>query len=510
MYSIQRYNGAWVTLPTANLEGVSVTKGKEQDRIFARVSVDGTIKFYGSDYDTLISLISSLKIQARILRDSTVIATGYLNLLGKWDADNSVCELGFDVVDAYTPILKLWDEDVNLSGLTYNQVILEVDSETKTVTFDRSIVHDAPTPENNYTEGTHTAELWVFVKELIQFPADGWTYDRSGTGDNDPWIMYEGYSKAVDGTQTVQRTFNRFYEIEDVLNRLVTESDGNFDASEFSDYLGDDSELTYLLLAAKKQIKDENEYIKDKSLTLSGVLSLMKNLFNLDWFLDADDSDNLKFKHPSEISLSLPNLTTWPAHDLTDFEDLNWSLQKKVYDYQTDLPFKEKWTVERSRQEDFDGLPIRYDVETEQSIEYDISKFQNNIQAILNSVGDNDAGDISDSGFCMVAVNTSDKIISKTGILSGESVINGKLALSQLHEDHFIEGGRYFSTGTINGSSETFTNTKRIKQIVELKAPVNIDDFDFDALVKTSLGNGELISVSEPLNEGYATIKIIL
>lgn len=506
MFDIQFQTAtAWRDFNAANLDGLTIVKSKEKDRIFSRVTVDGTAKFYGADFTVLLGLIDNLKVTARIRRDSVVIATGFLNLLGKWDIDNKVCELSFDVVDQYTPVFKVWDEKVSLTGLTSNTVTLEVDSEQKEVRLLRSEYPVAPTPENNYTEGTHTAEEWVYVKEFIDFPADGWDYDPALTGDNDPWLKYRGYSKETDTTQTVTRTFKYFYDIDDLLNLLCINSDCDFDPSDFSDYLLDDSELNYIQIAHKKNIISAGEIVKDKSMSLSSFLKAMKAMFNLDWFLDDGD---LKFKHPSEISWALPSFTTYPAHDLTTLSGVNWSLQKKVYSYSGEFPFKEVWQTEVTRDEDFNGLPIRYNIESEQIIEFDLSSFQTNFKAILNAENDNDPGDISDNGWAIVVTDATDKITSKTGILSGDTLINGKLALSQLHDDHFKDG-RYFSSGTMNGSAETFTNIKRGREIIELTAPATIDDFNFDYLVKTQIGNCELVSVSEPCNGGFSKIKLI-
>lgn len=509
MYSIQYKNIIWITLTTANLENVSVIKSKEADKIFSRVKVDGSIKFYGVDYTLLAGYLSSLKVEARIRRDSTTIATGYINLLGSWDADNKVCELSFDVVDEYTPVFKLWDEDVSLFGLTSNQITMSVDSEQKEVRLLRSEYPVAPTPENNYTEGTHTATEWVYVKEYIDFPADGWDYDPDFTGDNDPWIKYEGYTKDVTSTQTVTITRSHFYELADVLEELCTESGCYFDTSDFSDYLDADSELNYLFMGHKKQIIAPAEFVKEKKISLSKMLQAMKAIFNLDWVLIENESSQfeLKFKHPSEISMSLPSFTTYPAHDLTTLEGVNWSEQLKKYTYSGELPFKEVWSVEESMNEDFDGLPIRYNIESEALVEYDISGFQMNFKAILKAANDNDPGDISDNGFCLVACNSSNVILSDTGILSTDTLVNCKLSLSQLHYDHF-RSGRYFSSGTLNGSTTAFSNVKKMRDSQEYSAPATIDDFNFDYLVKTAFGNGELISVTEYCNESFSKIKL--
>ena len=182
MYSIEYYTGsAWVQLTDVSFEGVSIVKAKENDRIFSRLSVDGTITFYNSSYSTLLSLLSDFKAESRIKRGTSVVVEGFLNLLGKWDTDNKICELEFKSVDDYTDIFKVWDEEISLSGITNRTITLEVESEQKEVRLSRTTYPTAPTPENNYTEGTHTAEEWVFVKEMIDFPADGWDYDPDFT-----------------------------------------------------------------------------------------------------------------------------------------------------------------------------------------------------------------------------------------------------------------------------------------------------------------------------------------
>lgn len=508
MYSIEYYTGTiWNTLSSANFEAASVVVSKNDNHIFYRKEIDGILKFYGGDFSVLKSKIHLQKLEARIKKDSTVVAEGYLNLLGKWDIDNSVCELSFAVVDDYTPLFKLWDEDVSLSTLLPKLIKLTIDSENKEITFLKSEYHEPPLPANNWVFYSSTPDLWIYRKQLIYFPAPDWDYEDDFTAPSDPWIKYSGaYSKAETTLQTVTRTFPYFYKITDLLNRLTAYSGCGFAPGDFSPYLEGDSELKFILISHNKNIISPGEFVKDKKMSLSGMLKVMKAMFNLDWYLD---EGVLRFKHPSEISWTLPNLTTYPAHDLTTFKSVNWALQKIVYTYSDDPPFKEKWNVEESMDVDFDGLPIRYNVETDQIIEYDLSKFQSNFEAILNVGNSHDSGNISDNGWAVVAVDDFDKIISKVGILSGKTLINGKLALSRLHNDHFKTGGRYFSFGEMNGSAATFTNVKRKREIVDLSIPAKIEDFEFDYLVKLSIGNCEIVSVSEPCNGEYSTIKLL-
>jgi len=512
MYDIQYYTGtAWVTLPNVNLEGVTIVKAKEDDRIFARVSVDGSFKFYGASFDILYALLSDFKVESRVRRNisqfANVIATGYLNLLGKWDIDNSTCELSFDVVDQYTPVFKLWDEKIGFKSLFTYSVMLSVDSETKEITFLRSEYHEEPEAKNNWVFYSLTSTHWIFRKQVIGFYADGWDDDWALPDLSDPWLKYHGkYSKAETTTQTLTTDYSHFYYLTDIINLLATNSGCDFDETDYSNYLTSETDFDNILIAHKKNVISPGEYVKDRSLSLSSFLKTMKALFNLDWYLDAGD---LKFKHPSELNFDLPNLTTYPAHDLTTFEGINWGDQKKVFSYSVDIPFKEIWNVESSNQVDFNGLPIRYEIESDQMVEFDLSNFQANFTELMNAQSENYTGDVSDDGFCIVACDASRVIVNRTGILSGDTLINGKLALSQLHYDHFKTGGRYFTSGEMNGSNATFTNVKRTREIIEISAPATVDDFIFSNLVKLSIGYCELISVTEYLNGDYAKIKLM-
>ena len=132
---------------------------KNDNRIFYRKEIDGILKFYGGDFSVLRSKIYLQKLEARIKKDSTVVAEGYLNLLGQWDIDNSVCELSFVVVDDYTPVFKLWDEDVSLSTLPSNAANLEFNSLTKEITFLRSEYEQPPLPLNNWVFYSSTSDL---------------------------------------------------------------------------------------------------------------------------------------------------------------------------------------------------------------------------------------------------------------------------------------------------------------------------------------------------------------
>jgi len=514
MYSIEYTTtggSSWISYPGQNLEGVTIVKAKEDDRIFARVSVDGVLNFYGSYCSALFSLLSTdIKVQAQIKRDGTTVVNGYLNLLGTWDIDNNTCELSFDVVDQYTPVFKLWDEDVSLTTLT-STISYSFDSSQITEELPKASYpnySDLPPPENNYTYLGEDATNWIFAKQLIPFPADGWDYDQGLPGDGYPfWTKYPGFwSKQELNTQTVTDEFSGFFELVNVLYKLCTNSGCDFDETDFSTYLEDDSELNNIFIGYKKRVINPGVYIKEKQISLSDILKIMKAIFNLDWYLDAGD---LKFKHPSELNFDLPDLTRYPAHDLTTFEGINWVAQKKVFNYSVDIPFKEIWNVESSNQVDFNGLPIRYEIESDQMVEFDLSNFQANFTELMNAQSENYTGDVSDDGFCIVACDASRVIVNRTGILSGDTLINGKLALSQLHYDHFKTGGRYFTSGEMNGSNATFTNVKRTREIIEISAPATVDDFIFSNLVKLSIGYCELISVTEYLNGDYAKIKLM-
>ncbi len=492
----------------ANFEEVNIAKKKESSYIFARVSVNGSIRFTGSAFSILYAFLNSgvYELDAKFYRDNSLVSDGKLNLMGEINAEEKVADLKFTVTDPFVEMFKKWSEDMTVKGMYWQQIYIEVLSETKTVEKITESVQ-APEPENNYlwrstfplNNGTwrHT-----YTKQMINFPADTWDYDPDLEGDYVEWPVYDGYSKDIYDPVVVSRALNYCVSLAEMLFSLLDNIDSvGIDVNDFCSYLQADDELQNVLIGNKGSIKEGSNIEKDENINLKELLIALKQLFNLDWKIA---EGLLRLYHPSEISLSLPSFTTLPFHDLTDLHGINWS--KNTIHYKgNNLPYKEAWSLEPSFDDDFDGKPITYNINSEKAIEYKLSKFNNNIEKVLLG-----GEGVSDTGFIVVATDSAYKIIHKPGIFQTDKMIpNGKLTTSRLIVEHQMNGDRHLPTGEFNGEVVEFTNIKPMRSMIGVNvAGATIDSFDFDYLVRTEVGNMKLVSVIEKCNGEMTEIQL--
>ena len=508
MFSIQIHIGmGWIPLTTAIFEGVTIVRAKENDYIFPRTKVNGSIMFYSSDY-VLLRQQTSAKVQARIMRDGVVELEGSLNLHGKWDSFVETCELMFINEDQYLPFFKVWDQEFTLPFLSASTIKVKQKSKRKEVRIPLTPNTPRPQAENNFiydiaASGPNPTE-WIYAKQIIETPSDGWINDL----ENPNYIpgtfpIYIGYSLASASIQTVTTAIPFFYKLSEIIKFLANQCGVEFNNPTICDYLAAKPDLTRLLIAAKDNLLNRTIFAKDKKLSLSKLLQIMKAAFNLDWYLNGG---SLIFKHPTQNNTALPLPQDYPAHFTKSFKGIDWSTDKNQYSYSVDVPFKEVWETEPTINKDFDGVPITYDVVSDASIKIDF-KIQNNLKALM--LADDGDDSISNDGFCMVAVNNSNEVISKTGILTRESLINGGLSVSQLQNDHHINGDRYLASGFMNGVYTSFRNPKRLKSAAELIMPATVNDFNFNYLVETNAGACEIASVSEDVTKGSVKLKVV-
>ena len=527
MYKIQvKISGSWVQLTTANLEACSVTKAIESGHIFARQTVNGKIIFYGDDFVLLEAYLPTLQqIEAQIYRtepSATGVATGYLNLAGSWDYDRKVCELSFNVVDDYTTIFEQWDESLpRIATTSIYDVKVLLTSETMTLVITSTGSH--PPEEHNWKWVSTFGNEHTYKKQIIYLPASGWENDEGlpdfgSTLWNGETVTLNGeiytdeylfpviryaYSKRLTNPTDVEITLENFNNLADILEDELAEIDIDLPVN-YCPYFTSDGELTNLMITQKSYLLSADKKPSSKRLTVKQYLDFFKIAFNLDWYISGG---SLYFVHPSERAFLLPSPDNYPKHYIE-----YWGVQMDKYTYKSDeLPFKELWQVEKSYEDDFDGQPIRYsEGVSKNQIEYDLSQFQFNLAAVMIA-GDADAirkEDISEDGYCVVACNSQNEVITKSGIIwPDRNLVNGKLTISRLQDEHHRTGDRYFTTGTMNGETETFTNIRTRKEAT-FQLPAFVTDFNFDYLVNTGHGNMRLISVTEFFNGKFAEIKL--
>lgn len=237
----------------------------------------------------------------------------------------------------------------------------------------------------------------------------------------------------------------------------------------------------YLIQKSDAKRPSASEQATKGETTWKELMTAIQNYFNVKWYLDVDS--NLKIEHISTILKST-------GIDITVNPYLKTTANKKKFKFDKNLIYKfEQWNISEAYYEDFKGLPITYSDNCTKkdgkfdSKNYDTGEYMTDLGYLQNK-----PDKVSDTGFIIVACDANDKIINETGILSGNTILNGSLAISLLH-DNYWRHERIFLTGTMNGVSETFESAIKLKQLDKINI-IKCCDVDFDPIetINTDLG----------------------
>lgn len=240
--------------------------------------------------------------------------------------------------------------------------------------------------------------------------------------------------------------------------------------------------------------------------TLKDIIESLVVTFDVFWWIDADD--NFRIEHVSAKSTSeYLDLSSIYADELRGTNIYETS--------QGDYPRRQKYAWDESyNNRDFDGRDITYSNACSDGSETFQAKWSTDVNSIYST------DEASNAGFVLVAavVDGSDYYIpSEEGVLTGEEIINGHLAWSNLHPTYHTYN-RPFATGTMNGSAKTFDSVKKsTKQVVSVNR-FSIADFaalvsrlenpTLDSAMTTPVGTGEVQSFSYDVKNQTLTLTL--
>ena len=142
MYTIEIYNVEWLQFSPI-ISDAALQRLQDKDSIIRRDSLEGTLEFRGTDFDTLLSLRDSIELSLRVKYNGTVKLTGKINLLGEWNEKEKTCKLNYIIFDQYTDILNNLDAEISIRELQNVPVSHQYNSEINTI----NVAQSFPEPE---------------------------------------------------------------------------------------------------------------------------------------------------------------------------------------------------------------------------------------------------------------------------------------------------------------------------------------------------------------------------
>ena len=180
----------------------------------------------------------------------------------------------------------------------------------------------------------------------------------------------------------------------------------------------------------------------------------LETLFNIRWFIDSDNC------------LVIEHLSYFKEENVKDFTSCLFGRSYELEADTTKLAKREKWQMlEGSENRDFAGEPIEYGCSLGNAT---ILRSMQVIATDLQFLAKKDKGESgTDKQFVLIARDSENFVISGTGILTGESLLNEPLSISRLHEK-LHRYGRLQSNGIMNTQDTNFisiTPTLRSSQL---------------------------------------------
>ena len=188
-------NGTYLLQEYIDLSGVSIKRELEDNQIFDRTTLTGTITFISTSYDILYNLMDGGDITAtlQILNQfGTSEASGFIDLEGEYDEKKKVCKLKIFNDDKYTTLLKNYDVNKNIFDYDISNTSIFIDFERLKLEFSQTA----------FTENGGLGSLW---------------YDRgvpliSGATD---FVLYARQSYTATATEVSVLTGRDGWELKD-------------------------------------------------------------------------------------------------------------------------------------------------------------------------------------------------------------------------------------------------------------------------------------------------------
>jgi hypothetical protein len=497
------------------LESAKLKKYRDENyRRVIRQKIEGQLKFFDDiqgikhtnyEYTALRTLYDNneLYVPIKVYYNDVLKLTGRLDLLGQWDLNKHLCGLNITTEDSYSEIFKYLDSEIDILNVAAKTVKTDVTSDVYT-----HVADPTPLPVKDFkpilfgeedqdyflltdtqvVPGEVTNYIYTFKSSTLYFEAAGYKYSTFNYKCNKP----------IATSEVVRDSFTRFRLMYDVLvyifdylNLPIT-----VNPSTYCPYFDEDTEMKYLFIADKSDIKrhtDSNganyEYVK-----VGEFFNLYKILSNLDWYIEDGE---FKLEHQSSVDLA--DLSLLPKHDFTA-NGFHVNLQRYEHDQQKKV-YKELWQFEDAGYIDYRKQEIIYDNFETAKKENTRSDLNTDFEWVTCGLSD-----VSDSGICVVAaelVSGTYYIINKNGLVQPRSHVNGKLAITNIIQDHFITTGRPYVKGTFLGS-EIDLGVDNLRMIEYNNVPIfDPDLLDFDYAINTEMG----MAIADELEIDLSLVK---
>lgn len=273
-------------------------------------------------------------------------------------------------------------------------------------------------------------------------------------------------------------------------------------------YVAADGNLTEIILWQKTDVlfADAYENAVRANLTFQQLMEMLENMTNARW---AVEGNKLVIEHYSYFE----GLTN--SFDLTTREGGVYIRGVEEYDYDSqNLNKYERFSWQDEVQNrDFAGVDIEYgDCATEENEKnYPVNLFTTDFAYMeLNTEA------IEKVGFAVAVVKPSTNgqrlvINRENGILGGQSLVNGHLTFSNLHDKYFRHG-RLLLSGDMNNTATVFESAIKTKQERGIEFPIELDEllsFRPVEKINTNLGWGEIETAEFSAKNQTLTVDLL-
>lgn len=284
------------------------------------------------------------------------------------------------------------------------------------------------------------------------------------------------------------------------------------------------NKLNHLMIAQKSDTIDSTatQQATKGMLSFNELMEILYNMFNVWWYIDS--AGDFRIEHASYFAKSLGTIDLTNPIYINKYTQNLWIFRTNKYSFTKDkMPGLERWTFMEQYHQDFIGEPISYDrilsnTRIEQiEKEYRILNVTTDIMYIYRveivapPPPPNLDGSISTDGFTIMQCSWDDpnfRLDNETGILSDVSLPNNHLSVANL-QDRYWRHERVLILGKMNKKDEIFDSAIRTKKQIPIEFPLCCDTFDELKLIKTQIGNGEIISAKFYILTGMMEIELL-
>jgi hypothetical protein len=541
------HNGSWIEMKYADLSKAALVKQRFEETGMVVTTFEGNITFRGVDYNRLSSLEVYALPQIRITKNGHAYYSGLLNLLGEWNTATHECSLPVIGNDVVSKLIKVYNEkiEVFIPSIHDMDVRMSLRGEVREIHLNEA-TGTPPTALNNWvfdrTEsyGSNTLFRHFYKKALIPKysgvlvpqPVHEWEDDETQGVESDNFPRYSGYYSKATADMPYYRIWKRGFKtlaqvMTNMLEGYMPQTGLNIPDLYLDNPLvelpdGLDYDMENVLVADNKYLHTEVatlpwsanqspleiDYSVRSAYSLKDIADALLAYFNLVLCLrEQGGSYYLSFRYYSKINPV--SVGTSPYHNLTTLFGVNWSTPKYAF-RKENMVYREIFESV-ARRPDWNGEDAQNQITYPVLLNYSDEEKKHPCGLIRTNIQDVAEGRVTD-GICFVLWQTGYDgyryIQTAAGILSEVHETNQIFSLSQVLRDYHSSGRRVIPGGKIGDEENTFTQTLKNNQTDVILAPVGAGDMNFNHLVKTDLGKGELVEVKEHFDGRYSEVRL--